>query len=36
MREFIYNTAIDFVKWLSPLMCFKFVLNYLRQFLFND
>ena len=36
MKELIYGNAVDVVTYLVPLMTIKFVLNYIRQFLFND
>lgn len=36
MEDFIFSNAVDLVKILLPLMTIKFVLNYIRQFLFND
>lgn len=36
MKDLIYGNAVDVVLWLTPLMTIKFVLNYLRSFLFND
>lgn len=36
MEDYIWQIATVFIKVLIPFVTVKFVLNYLRQFLFND
>ena len=36
MENYVWAIATTFIKVLIPLTTIKLILNYLRQFLFND